>query len=307
MGGSSGFRHGAMLYGSAEEFAAGVADFVRAGTEAGEAVLVAAAGPNLRRIRARLDGHGPRVRWAEVPGVGISPARLASALWHFAEEHRGTAVRCVQDAGWRSRPPAELREAVRHEALMNQLLGQVPVTVLCAYDAGLDAATQASAHRTHPELVRDGRWQPNPGYGAQHTAPQIDEPPASAPPGAAVLAYRGEQAAVRAFAAAQARQAGLPADRVIDLVIAVAELAGNTLRHTSGPGEVSIWTQEGELICQVHDLGHISDPLAGTRRPDPASPGRKRGLWVVHQLVDLAEVWTGPGGTTIRLHMHLES
>ena len=94
-----------MLYGSAEEFAAGVADFVRAGTEAGEAVLVAAAGPNLRRIRARLDGHGPQVRWAEVPGVGISPARLASALWHFAEEHRGTAVRCVQDAGWRSRPP----------------------------------------------------------------------------------------------------------------------------------------------------------------------------------------------------------
>jgi anti-sigma regulatory factor (Ser/Thr protein kinase) len=296
-----------MLYGSPDGFATGVADFVRAGTEAGEAVLVAAAGPNLRRIRAQLDGQGRLVRWAEVPGVGISPARLTSALWHFAKEHRGMAVRCVQDAGWRSRSAGELREAVRHEALMNQLLSQAPVTVLCAYDAELDAATQASAQRAHPELVREGRWQPNPGYGPHDTAPQIDEPPADAPPGAAALAYRDGQAAVRAFAADQARRAGLPADRVTDLVIAVAELAGNTLEHTDGPGEVSIWTQDGELICQVHDLGHISDPLAGIRRPDPAAPGRKRGLWVVHQLVDLAEVWTGPGGTTIRLHMHLPS
>lgn len=307
MGGLSSFRHGAMLYGSAEEFAVGVADFVRAGTEAGEAVLVAVAGPNLSRIRAELDGHGRLVRWAEVAGAGISPGRLTSDLWLFAQEHHGAAVRCVQDSGWRSRPAGELREAVRHEALINQLLADAWVTMLCAYDAELDARTLDRAHGTHPELVRDGRWQPNPGYVTNGNGPQPDEPPPATPEGATVLSYREDQAGVRALVSAQAHLAGLPADREIDLVLAVAELTANTLAHTSGPGEVSIWKDDGELICQVRDGGQISDPLAGARRPDPGSPGRGRGLWLVHRLTDLAEVWTGPGGTTTRLHMRLPS
>ena len=129
----------------------------------------------------------------------------------------------------------------------------------------------------------------------------LDDPP----PGTVTLIYRENQAAVRRWAADRARRAGLAPERVGDLVIAVGELAGNTLLHTSRPGTLTIWEADGKIICQVQDSGQINDPLAGTRRLDPADPGRGRGLWVVNQLCDLVEMRTGTGGTTIRLHMRL--
>jgi len=109
---------------------------------------------------------------------------------------------------------------------------------------------------------------------------------------------------LRAFAAAQARLAGLPADRARDLVIAVSELAANTWRHTDAGGTLHIWAADGEVLCQVRDSGHVSDPLAGRRRPIPEA-GSGHGLWVVHQLCDLVELRTGSTGTTIRLHVRL--
>ena len=125
-----------------------------------------------------------------------------------------------------------------------------------------------------------------------------------APARAAALAYRDDLAHVRAFAAAQARRAGLPAGRARDLVLAVSELAANTWRHTDAGGTVHIWAADGEVLCQVHDSGHVGDPLAGRRRPIPDA-GRGQGLWVVNQLCDLVELRTGSTGTTIRLHVRL--
>jgi anti-sigma regulatory factor (Ser/Thr protein kinase) len=102
-----------------------------------------------------------------------------------------------------------------------------------------------------------------------------------------------------------ARQAGLPDRRVGDLVIAVAELAANTMVHTSGAGTLGIWATANEVIGQVHDSGRIEDPLTGLLRPAPADLGGGRGLWVAHQLCDLVEIRTGRDGTQIRLHMGL--
>lgn len=54
----------------------------------------------------------------------------------------------------------------------------------------------------------------------------------SAPADAKTIGYRDDLEAVRRFTAAQARQAGLDPGRITDLVIAVNELATNTLVHT---------------------------------------------------------------------------
>jgi anti-sigma regulatory factor (Ser/Thr protein kinase) len=110
-------------------------------------------------------------------------------------------------------------------------------------------------------------------------------------------------AGVREFTAVRARRAGLPPRRVSDLVIAVSELAANTLAHTSGPGTLTLWVTDDEVICQVQDQGQITDPLAGTVRAAPDAPGGGRGLWVVHQVCDRVEIRTGPAGTTVRVHM----
>jgi anti-sigma regulatory factor (Ser/Thr protein kinase) len=128
--------------------------------------------------------------------------------------------------------------------------------------------------------------------------------PLSAPPdGAELLRYEGSLTSVRKFTAARAHRAGLPPDRVEDLVIAVAELAANTLAHTSGPGAVTFWVTPDEVVCQVQDQGQIGDPLAGKVRPAPDASGGGRGLWLVHEVCDQVEIRTGQAGTTVRVHM----
>ena len=108
---------------------------------------------------------------------------------------------------------------------------------------------------------------------------------------------------MRTLAGRYAERAGLPADRRADLVLAVSEIAANTLAHTAGGGTVHIWTSGPELICQLHDSGWITDPMAGRRRPAPDSPGQ--GLWVVNHVCDLVETRSGPAGTTTRLRFRL--
>jgi anti-sigma regulatory factor (Ser/Thr protein kinase) len=129
--------------------------------------------------------------------------------------------------------------------------------------------------------------------------PSLNSPPADAE----ALVYRTELGSVRQFAAAKARQAGLPPDRVRDLVSAVSELAANTLAHTDGPGTLLIWATDDEIICQVHDDGHLTDRHPEQVRPEPDQLGGGRGLWVVRQICDRVETGTTGDGATIRVYM----
>jgi anti-sigma regulatory factor (Ser/Thr protein kinase) len=114
--------------------------------------------------------------------------------------------------------------------------------------------------------------------------------------------YTTNLSEVRALAEKQARMAGLPDDRVIDFVIAVSEVAGNTVRHAKSPGSIVIWSDGDEVICEIRDGGVIADPLAGTQPPPPESNGG-HGLWLVHQVCDQVDVRSDKNGTVIRLHM----
>lgn len=134
-------------------------------------------------------------------------------------------------------------------------------------------------------------------------APGVGAPLSRPPDGAEVLRYRASLGGVREFTAMRAHRAGLPPRRVDDLVIAVAELAANTLAHTSGPGTLTLWVTDKAVICQVQDQGQIIDPLAGRVRPAPDTPGSGRGLWIVHRVCDRVEIRTGRAGTTVRVHM----
>jgi anti-sigma regulatory factor (Ser/Thr protein kinase) len=116
--------------------------------------------------------------------------------------------------------------------------------------------------------------------------------------------YRSDLSEVRALVLEQARQAGLAEDRANDLVLAVSEVAANTLRHTRAPGTLSIWHNADEVVCEIHDQGVITDPLAGQRRP-PANASGGHGLWIVHQVCDLVELTSDASGTTVRMHMTL--
>ena len=97
--------------------------------------------------------------------------------------------------------------------------------------------------------------------------------------------YTTDLSAVRAVVHRCARQAGLPEARAIDLVLAVSEVAANTVRHAKSPGSLKIWYDSDEIICQIHDEGVITDPLAGRRQPSLDAQGG-HGLWIVNQVCD---------------------
>ena len=297
--------HAALLHASAAEFAAGALRFIREGLDEEEAVLVSAPGPEISFLRARMSGRADQVSWADMSRVGANPGRIIPVMLAFAGDRAGRPVRCLQDLGWAARSGAEQCEAVRHEALVNLAFAAAPVRVLCAYDSmQLDPGIVRSAARTHPVLVREGRAGSSPAYGAGLVPDECDRPLPAPPDGAAALAYQADLATPRAFAARHAAGLGLPADRVADLVLAVGELAANTFRHTDRGGVLAIWATGNELVCQVQDSGHITDPLAG-RRPLPADAGGGHGLWLVHQVCDLVESRSGPDGTVIRMHVRL--
>lgn len=118
-----------------------------------------------------------------------------------------------------------------------------------------------------------------------------------------MLRYESTLITVRRFIAIRAHRAGLPPHRVDDLVIAIAELAANTLAHTDGPGTVTFWATADEVVCEVKDKGRISDPLVGMLRPAPDASGGGRGLWLVREVCDQVEIRSGEAGTTVRVHM----
>ena len=117
--------------------------------------------------------------------------------------------------------------------------------------------------------------------------------------------YTTNLSEVRVLAETQARSAGLAEDRVVDFVIAVSEVAANTVRHAHSAGSMEIWCEAGEIVCEMRDRGVIADPTEAGRQPPAADASGGHGLWLVHQICDKVELRSDAGGTTIRLHMSL--
>jgi anti-sigma regulatory factor (Ser/Thr protein kinase) len=87
-------------------------------------------------------------------------------------------------------------------------------------------------------------------------------------------------------------------------MIAVSEIAANTVVHAGGAGILRTWPHGTALVCEIRDEGRIADPLAG-RHPDSPPAESGHGLRVAHELCDLIELRSGPWGTVVRLHMLL--
>ena len=90
-----------------------------------------------------------------------------------------------------------------------------------------------------------------------------------------------------------------------ELVLAVNELATNSIRYGGGRGTLRMWREGGELMCEVSDAGRIADPLAGRVRPE-FNRGSGRGLWIVNQLCDMVQIRSSHAGTSIRVHKLLD-
>jgi anti-sigma regulatory factor (Ser/Thr protein kinase) len=109
---------------------------------------------------------------------------------------------------------------------------------------------------------------------------------------------------VRRVASICAAEAGLGPARREDFLLAVNELATNSVRHGGGGGVLRVWHEDGALVAEVRDGGQIDEPLAGRELPPDGALGG-HGLWLVNQLCDLMQLRTFAEGSVVRVHMRV--
>jgi anti-sigma regulatory factor (Ser/Thr protein kinase) len=300
------FSHLAFFYRDERAYLSQLVAFAADGLKVGEPVFIAVPGPKGGLVREQLARPGDLL-FADIAEFGRNPARIIPEVHDFIARHPGQRVRYIAEPIWPGRSDAEICEATRHEALINLAFSTASATMVCLYDAAqLAPSVVAAAGRTHPGILANGRPAIATRYaGCGQIPPECDRPLPAPPATAATLDYQTNLRQVRSLVADCAYRAGLSDDRVSNLVLAASELAANTVCHTGGAGTVHIWHTDAEVLCQIHDPGWITDPLAGRIRHAPDERGH--GLWVVNQMCDLAELRTGRGGTTIRLHMRLRN
>jgi anti-sigma regulatory factor (Ser/Thr protein kinase) len=301
---AEGLTHLALLYGSTQEYLAGVLTFLRTSVRRAEPSFVAVPAPKVDLLRQELNGESAAVLFADMFEFGRNPARIIPRVRAFIDDYPGQRVSYVGEPIWPARSAAELREATRHEALVNLAFSGTAATILCPYDtAALAPSVIADAWRTHPALLRRGQWRVSPEYrGPASLPPACERPLPPPPPGAESITFRHDLRTARGMVISYASRAGATEDTIADLVLAVGEIAANTLRHTDGSGTLHIWHTADEILCQLDDQGLIANPLVGRLRPAPDALGG-HGLWLVNQICDLVELRSGRAGTSIRLHM----
>lgn len=304
------FRHEAMLYAGLADFVAGTVPFITDGLSAGEPVLVAAEPAKLDLVREELDGDADRVRFADLADVGRNPSRIIP-VWHdFVDEcgRGGQRVRGIGEPIWAGRTSAEIVECQMHESLLNLAFADsAPWTLICPYDTdALDPAVIDRAYRSHPMTRRGHAFQPSTSYRAPseelasigHALPE----PTEVLEQQKVVFERLHD--MRSAVARCATTLGLGSERTADLVIAVDELASNSVQYGGGDATMRLWQDEDCIVCEVTDRGTIDEPLVGRHRPALNAPSG-RGLWLVNQLCDLVQLRTSAAGTVVRLHMAL--
>jgi anti-sigma regulatory factor (Ser/Thr protein kinase) len=305
------FVHEAFLYAGEDAFVDRVGAFVRAGVDAGEPVFVVVAARKIDLLRDALDTHASHVEFADMETIGANPGRIIPAWSEFLARHPGAPrVRGVGEPISASRRRSELVESQHHEALLNVAFADASqMWLVCPYDVdALDDDVIAEARHSHPVVSAStiGATTPSTTFGvpAEMSAVSLAQPlEPRAPADVVAHAYgRGDLRRIRGVVSRHANRSGLDPDQVDDLVVAVNEVATNSVTYGGGGGTIAIWDELDTVICELRDEGRIVEPLVGRKRPPPDHVGGA-GLYLAHQFCDLVQLRSSNAGTTVRLHM----
>jgi anti-sigma regulatory factor (Ser/Thr protein kinase) len=301
------FSHEALLYAGESSFLAGTVPFIREGLAAEEPVMVAVSAARIDALRDTLADDADGVRFVDMAVLGSNPARIIPGWREFLTERpNGRAIRGIGEPIWAGRSAAELVECQRHESLLNLAFAGTPAfRLLCPYDTdALEPEVVHEALCSHP-VVTDGPVLRESGdyRGLDAIAAPFGAPLPEPPSRPWRLPFHAQTLApLRELVLRRAADAGLEPSRAQDLVLAVNEIAANSVRHGGGEGLVRMWVEDDALVCEIADGGHIGGPLVGRVRPVPGQSGGW-GMWLVNQLCELVQVRTLGDGSVVRLHV----
>lgn len=292
-------RHEAVLHSSPTELARLLAPRIRETADAGHPVVAVLADEPAAALRTELGDVVTGVEFADPARIHAVPAFTAAIRLTRAGRRTGRAMvigQYIPDL-----PGCDARHWARFDIALNVAIAALPITVLCPYAA--DDPGLPRACTTHPLITDASGSAVSEHYRPPHEA-VIDYPPPPpsdlGPPIAELAFGAGDLVAVRRLVDRVA--AGLEPDRVADLVLAVNELASNTIEHGPGSGRLRLWAGD-PLVAEVSDGGGSLDlPFPGLALP-PSDGTRGRGLWLASELCDVLQVWSDDGGTSIRVHL----
>jgi anti-sigma regulatory factor (Ser/Thr protein kinase) len=299
-----GAWHEAVPYSSAAHLVERLAPRVAAAVSAGDPVVAVLDEPTRVRLRRALGSDSAEVDFQDPFEVHRVPAFTVAVRW-------ARTSRRITNPGGRAlvlNQQMEVDRGPHHWARLdigvNVATAGLPITVLCPVDH--DVADLPTVEATHPLVATANGPEPSKRY-RQPEESVVDYPPPPPPGLGPPVAERpfGQDDLIdlRHLVLRVAETAGLDADRGADLVLAVNELASNSVEHGPGRGRLRMW--EGpDVVAEIADHGRMSVPFPGMTIPPPEG-ARGRGLWLASELADTLEVWSEPGNTVIRVQMRV--
>ncbi|MDQ1715613.1 MAG: hypothetical protein QOC60_1558 [Frankiaceae bacterium] len=306
-GAGAGYRHEAYFYRGSDGFLAATLPFVQESLAVGEPILVAVAEPRLALLRDALGGDASQVALVDMSHMGRNPARIIPAWLQFLNDAGapGRPVRGIGEPIWAGRSEAELAECQIHEALLNRAVdAQTDFWLRCPYDTdALDVSVIEEAQRSHPLLSEDFKGVNSDLFAGQDESVSslfglaLPQPPLDA----VALVFDADRLwQIRQEVRAWLVLVDAAEDQISDVVLAVHELATNSVRHGGGVGRFRAWRRGGTVTFEIADNGRVADPMVGRLPPSIEQTGG-RGVWLANQLCDLVQIRSGDHGTTVRV------
>jgi hypothetical protein len=300
------FVHRALLHDRDDDYLRTAVPFLREGLAADDTVLVVGSEHGIDGLRRMLGPSADSVDFQEAARWYAQPTRAIAAYSSYIIDNPGVRFRVIAEPKWSCATPAEAREWMRYESLVNQAFAQLEAAVLCVYDRRTaHPVVVDGALRTHPEIVADSGPSVNPGYTDPSTIyAEVDATPLPPPPPGTVsfLVEDADLSRIRWSLGGYARGYGLSPTRLNDLLVATTELATNALRHGRPPVICRLWTEESAVVLEVADAGRWKPSgVLGFMPPDMGA--RDFGLWAVRMLCPLVQIRTGSEGTAVRLRV----
>jgi len=303
------FRHQGLPYESSELLLEQVTGFLGPALEREEPVLIAAQSDTLSGFETAFIGKRTHIDLEPMEKVGRNPGRLISVWSDFLDKH-GAAGRTVWGIGepiYSGRDDAEIEESEIYEQLLNGAFIEPAFSLHlgCPFDtASLPMSVLDDLTGSHPFIGSGATSRANESFLADGH-PERPLSPALIDDDAFVPFTVQGLGAMRRRLAEDARRFGVEEERISDLVLAVNEIAANSVKYT-GSGSLGVWQTGGRVVCEVRDLGFIEDQLIGLRRPKVTGDSG-RGIWFAHQVSDLIQMRSSQTGTTVRILFDCDS
>lgn len=298
---SRALDHTLVFYRGETEFLEQLVPFVREGVAAGESVTVAVPNRRLASLATHVGDLGPDVQLADMTELGRNPGALISSYQRILLELGGRPSRLIGEFDWEGRTGDGYAALVEHEALVNMAFADQPLRVRCLYDSQmLPPDVVSDARCAHPRVCERGRIGPSDEYAPDRVLARRNTA-RTVPDDAVVFRVMtsGDLRDARRSVREHLRAQDLPDRRIADTEMAVTELATNSLTHAADGCRIALWLDHGDIVATVEDAGHLAEPLAGRRIPDPGAPGG-RGLLVLNHLARLVRIHTTPTSTTVQ-------